>query len=72
MFKDFLNVPMGRLITVEALPHYQCCLTFQSASQGNVTMILNSEDLEKFTNMLLKARTDMSIANDIEEDEEAV
>lgn len=72
MFKDFLNLPMGRLVTVEAMPHYQVCLTFQSASQGNVTMILNGDDLEKYTTMLNKARGALAAAdeNHVEHDEE--
>lgn len=52
MFKNFLNLPMGRLCTVETHPHYQLSLAFQSASQGNVTMLLNQEDARKFHKML--------------------
>jgi hypothetical protein len=69
MFKGFLNLPMGRLCTVEALPHYQASITFQSASSGNVSMIMNTEDLDSYIKLLQKARADMPIADDLHEDE---
>ena len=74
MFKDFLNLPMGRLVTIETLPHHQCCLTFQSASQGNVNMILNSDDLDSFTTKLNAARAAMGAvdAAHVEEEGEEV
>lgn len=65
---------MGRLVTIETLPHFQCVLTFQSASQGNVNMILNAEDLDSFTDKLNKARAAMGTvdAEHVEEEETAV
>jgi len=70
MFKNFLNLPMGRLVTVETLPHYQLNLSFQSASQGNMNMILNQEDATKLKNMLNDGIVAMDAVNEVESDEE--